>query len=377
MTLKPQFVSSLRKLGTLIPALLVAAFFSDRALRRVPLEWTVERPWEPMLRNDAPSFLPSQSVLSARSVGDLVVIGNLHGVSDRRTERFTTDSLGFRNPPHLAMRPRVDGIVLGDSFVWGVGLDDSESLTVQLYNRHGLTFYNAGSTLNADHSWVMDLIQRRPVQGGTLVYVFAERRPLPEIATGTAKASGLLPALFGPWTLAVERLRSAQDGYSPLQVWSERAMRQLQDDVWLPNSRASYVAVETLSDGRPMAFFKEEIAAVTAKRAVNVEYWQELQRKLGEYDVRLLVMLIPSKYGVYYPMLRAASYPAPFDYLAELQTALEAQSIRTLNLGPVFRKEAAERYAKGEFIFWPYDTHWNPTGVAIAADALAQAMRTK
>jgi hypothetical protein len=361
-------------LGKLIPLLLTLVFVSDRALRRAPVEWTVRRPWEALLRKGRPPFLPNQSVVSSASVGDLVILGNLPDEHGKRTEGFTTDSLGYRNRPDLVSRPKLAGLVLGDSFTWGAGLDDSETITAQLSTRYHLDLYNAGSAESPQIPWVLDMIRTLRTRGGTVVYVYAERTPLPLGGAGPKVRHNWLTSFLLPWNTLVNWLRSAQDGYSPLQIWSEQAMRRLQNGFWLPNGFADNVVVDELSDGRQIAFYKLEIEIVTQDREVNVNYWRELKSKLAVENCELLVLLVPSKYGVYYPMLRNPSTPPPHDFISLVQKALEAQAIRTVNLGPVLRRRAGEAYAGGELVYWLNDTHWNAAGAAIAAETLATSL---
>ena len=43
-----------------------------------------------------------------------------------------------------------------------------------------------------------------------------------------------------------------------------------------------------------------------------------------------------------------------------------------MNLEPILHAGAREAFERGELIYWPDDTHWNPRGIEIAAREIAR-----
>jgi hypothetical protein len=44
-----------------------------------------------------------------------------------------------------------------------------------------------------------------------------------------------------------------------------------------------------------------------------------------------------------------------------------------LNLTPEFRKQAEALLARGEYLYWLDDTHWNAEGIRVAAQEIAKS----
>jgi hypothetical protein len=118
---------------------------------------------------------------------------------------------------------------------------------------------------------------------------------------------------------------------SPLRIFAERAYQRLQDDRLLPNSRAGTVVKGRLQNGDVMLFAQVDVAQFqrSAQRPTTPEATSlsQLAAELKREDVQLLVVIFPSAYTVYAPLLEtpALATPAGTSYLdrleAELQTA--------------------------------------------------------
>ena len=105
-----------------------------------------------------------------------------------------------------------------------------------------------------------------------------------------------------------------------------------------------------------------------------VESWVVLRRELGMRGFGLLVLFIPGKDVVYsgslaepFPVRTARATPV-------IAAALSARGVPVLDLAPRLRAGAAEAFSEGRYLYWRDDTHWNPTGVRIAAAALSGAL---
>ena len=60
--------------------------------------------------------------------------------------------------------------------------------------------------------------------------------------------------------------------------------------------------------------------------------------------------------------------------LAEVERKVRALGVSTVNLEPVLHAAANEAFERGELIYWPDDTHWNPTGIEIAAHEIGRVL---
>src|SRR5580698_8957456 len=94
--------------GLLIPGIIVACLLTDGALRLLPLRLFAFRAWEGLIHGeDHPTrpFEPNQHIHTPRAFGDLASLANRRDLREYHVEDFTTDALGFRNPPGLLDRP--------------------------------------------------------------------------------------------------------------------------------------------------------------------------------------------------------------------------------------------------------------------------------
>src|SRR3954469_5014049 len=139
MSLRPSF-----QLGFLLPLVLLVIGVVEVALRLLPAETFSYRAWEAVSVDAVPGapFGPLHTYNNPTTYGDLAALGNLTDAREYRSERFTTDRLGYRNPPALADGAPIDAILLGTSFSVGAGMSDEDTLVAQLSRQSGQTVYN-------------------------------------------------------------------------------------------------------------------------------------------------------------------------------------------------------------------------------------------
>jgi hypothetical protein len=56
-----------------------------------------------------------------------------------------------------------------------------------------------------------------------------------------------------------------------------------------------------------------------------------------------------------------------------LEHALTDAGVPVVNLRRVFATTARHLFARGEYLYWRDDHHWNPRGIALAAREIARA----
>jgi len=375
------------RVSKLIPGLLLLAGLSDFVLRLFPPGVFTFRAWEAMTLfvKDGEAFSPVKRYENERSYGDLSNIGNLPKLRQYHREVFTTDTLGFRNLP-IQQPGQLKTVLIGDSFAAGSGVSDEDTLSQQLARLQASPVYNAARNPQDLEVTCRD-ISNLDISNGLVIWELFERAPIPQFPSGEIQPqrtlrSRLKDAISRRFPNAVPKQKVARKylsdflEYSPLSIEASRAYRVLQNDLVLPNTYKSNVAVYTLTNGASMLFIPQEIENYHKIRSLETKSVTEMKARLNAMGLRLLVLLVPGKYTVYYPLLRdapASALDSPL-YTNRLEASLRAAGIDVVNLTAVFRKSAAEALARGEYIYWLDDTHWTPSGIRIAAEELRRWM---
>jgi len=364
------------RLGYVIPRLLVVACLVDMGLRFMSIDPLTFRAWEAMgrYRPSGMAFEPNRRYYNARSYGELAALGNLPELRHYRSERFTTDALGFRNAPHV-LDEEVGAILVGDSFAVGSGVSDDDTLSSRLGTLMGCVVYNAGSDANmVVPDEILALAGRLNLRSRVVIRLYTEGAPVPAIPTGQRmvwrKLVARTPA--GVRTV-VGRLRGLLT-VSPLQGLSGRAWKALNNDRILPNSYASNVVKATLNNGDTMLFPSSQVNSFYHPHELSLDYWEWLRGDLKKAGFDLVVILVPGKYRVYRPFLvdqRPVGTWTGND-LNRLERALRAMEVPVLNLTPFLSNEAARHLERGEYLYLLDDNHWNARGVALSAAAIRE-----
>lgn len=367
--------------GWLLPRLMLCFFVLDLALRLVPLDPLTFRPWEAMLRhypNAIGPFVPSKHYRRDLSYGGVASIGNLPALRHNHAADFTTDALGFHNPPALA-RANPVGILIGDSFAVGSELPEEESLSAQLTKRFGAFFYNAGAPQPLHLRSLQQVAQRIGLRRGLIIFEFLESRALqdPPAATPDGGRGKIQTAIFralGPeWT---DRLGTPlnQLHASPLEAVSIKIEKQLQNDSLLPNSFARFVVQEKLRNGEPIVFLPAEFQSPADPRTAAdrwARYFSWYADSLRKNGLQLTVLLVPNRPTIYGPLLSKPRDVSPAaGTLAELEDAIRRAGVNVISLEPRFSQEAPSMLAERKYLYLLDDTHWSDTGTATAADEL-------
>jgi len=368
-------------LGLAIPLLLVVTFVAEIALRAVPIDRFAFRATEALsVRHvpgvSAPPFLPARQYRNDRTYGDLSALANLRRLRVYRTEIFTTDAYGYRNPrlPSRALPPVA--MLLGDSFGLGSGTEDSQTLTAHLGQLWGRTVYNgSGMTPQADLNQIRLLARELGMRGSLVIYEYLERQGLPSIPSkaprfsrkrspGAEERPAAEPSPFS-WEL------------SRLRIVANRMYRFFQNDRILPNPYARNASVRRLANGAETLFLPGEREGDNASRPVDATYWVWLQRELRSDGFQLVVLLVPDKFTVYEPLLlglEAKGRPGS-DYLDRIERSLSAAGVPVVNLKSVFLARAARELPSKSYLYWLDDTHWNGHGMRIAAEEIDTTVR--
>jgi hypothetical protein len=121
-----------------------------------------------------------------------------------------------------------------------------------------------------------------------------------------------------------------------------------------------------------MLFVASKVTHVRSPRDASAAYWSWLQAELHDVGLDLFVVLIPSKYTVYRPLLadRGTQRHNEQTFLDRLEHELTASNVPVVNLTAALSREAAERAPGHEYLYWRDDIHWNRKGIQLAASAI-------
>jgi hypothetical protein len=316
--------------------------------------------------------------------GNLAALGNQPELRQYHRLVFTTDSLGYHNPPGLAASGTVEALLFGSSFSAGTEMHDHEGLAPQLSRLAGAAVYNAAPG-DPVPSTVTALAERLGVERGVVIYeYFAGIGPPPLHALPPVPESVRCRRLLGPvstpgrcaaLTRLLQRLR-----IPPLRVYAWRVIRSARDDRWLPNPDAARVHRARLSTGDAMLFVagEREFTLRDRSAAPMAQYATWLQAQLAPEGLALLVVLVPTKYGVYGDAVEGETETARLaadGFFARITDTLTARGVPVVNLRPPLRAAAQAGLAHGRYVYWRDDTHWNAAGVRVAARAIAPTLR--
>jgi hypothetical protein len=376
------------QLGFLLPLVLFVMGAAEVGLRLLPVEAFTYRAWEAVTNRPvygAP-FGPNIAYTTPATYGDLAALGNQPSMREYRSERFTTDRLGYRNPPSLANGAPIDAILLGTSFSVGAGMDDDETLAAQLGAVGGTVVYNASGPefLQATAlARLRTLTSELTLRNREVVYEYLERYdpPAPRpLAQQEQIAALITPPCTKPDLAGSDRVRCeltrliGPSPVSPLRIEVNRAYRHLENDRILPNTANESVVLLPLRNGDSMLFLPLDLSASVRTRSEPeaAEYFVWLQWELARLDLQLKVVLVPDKSTVYGPLLAEPlpSADGAARFLDDLAADLQDRGVNTVSLVGPLRQAAASGLDRGEYVYWRDDTHWNPRGIRIAAEAI-------
>ena len=368
-------------IGVTVPALMLAAFVADICSRFVSYDHVSFRPFEALSRSGGTGlggpFMPAARVRQPRAYGDLAAMGNVVDMRQYRSEIATTDEWGFRNGPSADSRS-FGAILFGTSFSMGAGLNDDETLSAQLAKQLGVPIYNAAGLDIGRERELLRVISRLHMRHRVAIVEHMESAPQPVWSGSDVMTVGArLEDRFGDTYRDLRVRYSYVKGWlneSPLKLLLFKIFKDAQDDVFLPNSFSDRVIRDELTNGDPILFLPGQVFPRRAPDVVaqDVRTWTSLNEFFARQGFDLYLVLVPSQYRVYGPLVRQPRSSAWSDtYLAELGQALRQNGISAIDLTPALEGAARAGLRDHRYVYWRDDTHWNSAGAAIAAREIA------
>lgn len=289
--------------------------------------------------------------------GDLPRLGNLPDRCVFRPEKFTTDSLGFRNSPSVPLKD-YRHLIFGDSFAYGQGLSDEQTAASLLSQSLATPVFNAAG--KTELRFLRSALQELPAIQ-FVHYFYLERH-------------ALHPTELSDWENGYSfreknrlyRLYTQWKSYNPLEILASRFYRFLVQRGVFYNTQEQVVVEKETPDSGTHLFLKETAHFVKEdlKRTQDeVGFFLGLQDRLRQKNIQLDVVLIPEKFTVYFAQKEDL-------HLTHLAHALKAVGINTTSVLPIFLEHRADAEERSNSLYWRDDTHWAPRGIRLAMDAL-------
>ena len=258
---------------------------------------------------------------------------------------------GLRDDRDIAKATAADYIVVGDSFMFGWGVEEDQRFSEQLEKRIGRPVYNLGITGNLDtYQDLLDYAERLGAKVRNVIlcvtmetdierYDLAKKPPV--------SRSPVPPPTEAPRPLsALAWTKAWLMQHSSLYFMTTAAIHQSR---WLEAAAVAAGLIVPNLEGIHDGGFDAEAVRRSAERVVAYERYN------------LTVVLIPSR-GLWHGKDRADHERTHAAFLA----ALRARHINVVDLKPAFEKGGAPLQ-----YHFRNDGHWNPRGHALAAKVVA------
>lgn len=285
------------------------------------------------------------------------------------------DGDGFRNPPGLT-KARV--AIVGDSFIEGLQVDDSELVSARLAELLDAPVANLGRTGYGPQQ-ELEVIRRYGLkrQPQTIVWAFYEGNDLQDVRSYEDQRRRVIKSRAD----SASRHRAARSFARNAALWMLRAWNappatpaRLRAGTFIDQAGAEIDVYFScgVHEGDP----DEALGRAESDETKRFqEILSQAQAICQERGIDLIVAFVPSKFRVLRDFCRFdADSPCPDWPLDELPEAVEraaraaSPEIGYLDLTPALRSRAKA----GALPYLVDDTHWSPEGHQAAAAALAE-----
>ncbi len=290
------------------------------------------------------------------------------------------DDVGFRDD---GITPPVHSVFIGDSFVWGYGVELADSFSEQFEILTGRDSVNLGMTAFTGPTQYARVLAKygvklRPRYAFIGVYlgndfgdvesfsdweISGTSKSYPEWMTDKVKG-------YSPNTMAYRVRRFLYQRSAIARLLSDRVSFGFDDAPTMLNSNVTHIKTDQVDlylDRRELdgPASQPSIRAVTLVRAA----FEDIKSVARKNSIQPIVVVIPTKEMVYqefFPGERLKKL-AEGRYVTMLRL-LQSTGIVYLDLLPALRA------ARSEQLYFARDAHWNPRGNAVAAAALRDFM---
>lgn len=309
--------------------------------------------------------------------GDLFAIDPAlpKGMAEPRVIHFKTDDLGYRNNVNYHRQAKV---LLGDSFVVGNGMDQDDTIVSQLKTQFNLDTYSlafvdspGGYEQRALEFLQMSIDRNPELRFSMFIYEGNDFVSQQESKVSMSSIGGWWQRAEISYSLVRSRLLSQvlpRLNYSTL--FYNLISRSLTSR-WLLDQTNGKVSIYPI--GREQLGFFDPQTAFAAAPDLDLqlsgisEVWNRVQ----------CVFFVPTKARVYKQFLPtevSSNFTEPAAGLIALRKSLVGQKARIVDLTPDLQSAAELYLAKGQYVFWKDDTHWNRLGVSSVLQSVINCM---
>ena len=377
------------RIGRLIPWTIALGLALDATTRLIPIDMFSFRAWEALVVARGPTgpFESNRVYVNPLAYGDLSRPSRFRHLRQHHLEYFSSDHWGFRNTVSGSQDRPVAWLLVGDSFGVSSGVRDADNLASQLARWSGERVYNASSYDTLPLNDIRFTSERVGMKNGVVIYEYMERQQLPSVAAfgpvriftnGPPPPERSFAERYRVWRkdATVSRLSIlAGWGWDSISatIGANAADGTTQQPAVLPT--ASY----ELANGKTMLFYVGDVTVTQdPNRQIPPDYLVWLKSELEKRNLQLVVMLVPTKYSVYGPLVKDPSAVPPSDVpLQRLAESLRAHDVFVVNASDALRRQAANDLPRNEYVYFVDDTHWNERGIGAAARAFVEAWRAR
>lgn len=341
--------------ATVLCAVAIHLLGLDKAMYYRPHEQLVQQDYEHGHR----AYRKNARIEMTMPHGDLKAL-TAADLAQPRQIVFQTDSEGFRNDGDYR-----DGqyVLIGDSFVVGMGDSQADTLSAQLTRDHGISTYNLGHPGDiSDYLATWHAFRtRHPNSGHGLLFLFEGN----DFETDYKPARTETPGLIARWTGRYNGFFTGSDLY--------RATKSLYARATKAGGIAASDNVRIVSlAGKSMGLYTPY---VTASQRPEFTPPPAMDKDLAELAGQVEhIFFIPTNYRVYARHLGQPDLPhAQWQALA---ATCARNGWRCTDLTPALVAASDELLKRGEFTWWLDDTHWNRAGIAVAAQVVAERLHS-
>lgn len=277
-----------------------------------------------------------------------------------RSVVFRTDSDGFRNDkPYHGQ----EYVLVGDSFVVGVGDTQADTLNAQLLRDYGIDTYNLGQPgdLGDYLEYVRAFRERHGDRAKLIVFLFEGN----DFGATVEKPKKRRYSSFALFWKRYYNLFSGTAVFRVTKSLYKRARRAKEI------AQSENVAIHDVAGVR-MGFYKPYMAE-SRKPEYNPDRSVEAAiLELAKSSQR--IYFVPTKYRVYHEQLTPGE-DLPHAHWAYLDALCKRHRLACTDLTDPLVRAAEERLREGQTIWWPDDTHWNRYGIEVAAKIVATQLR--
>ena len=271
---------------------------------------------------------------------------------------WQTDKIGYRND-NFFYDP--DILLIGDSFIVGSGLNQSETITNKISKKLGnkVKVYNmAPSSLRKFDILYQKGIIKKP---RIIIYSIAERN-IPETFISYKQ--------LNRWNRIIENMIVFCT--NDLNIKFDRMIRFYSVE-WLKSriqGNKGHVVVSPVDSDMFFLYGKHRLSHSLQDLKKTLASIISYKEYCESNNIDFLFLPMPDKETVYYDFVPLDSQP---DYLLKLDSLLKENGISTINTIKLYNKERTNN----NILLYHYDdTHWNPRAVEIVADEIIKYIDT-